>query len=178
MSVASIQERYLAALHFAARAHQGQLYPGTELSYIMHLSFVAMEVLAAHPHEPDWDAGFAVQCALLHDVLEDTDRTRQQLADAFGDAVAAGVEALTKSSALPKPQRMPDSLQRIRQQPREVWIVKLADRISNLQSPPPHWDAAKQAGYRDEAQTILDALGEASPYLAARLSLKIRAYSV
>ncbi|NTV65521.1 MAG: bifunctional (p)ppGpp synthetase/guanosine-3',5'-bis(diphosphate) 3'-pyrophosphohydrolase, partial [Oscillochloris sp.] len=41
------QERYLAAYHFAARAHHGQIYPGTELPYSLHLAFVSMEVLAA-----------------------------------------------------------------------------------------------------------------------------------
>jgi (p)ppGpp synthase/HD superfamily hydrolase len=71
---------------------------------------------------------------------------------------------------------MEDSLRRIRQQPREVWRVKLADRITNLQPPPSYWTPEKRGKYRAEAVTILDALGEASPFLATRLRGKIEAY--
>jgi GTP diphosphokinase / guanosine-3',5'-bis(diphosphate) 3'-diphosphatase len=71
---------------------------------------------------------------------------------------------------------MADSLRRIKLQPREVWLVKLADRIVNLQPPPEHWQADKIAAYRAEARVILAALGEASPLLAARLAEKIEAY--
>jgi hypothetical protein len=41
------QESYIKALKKAAHAHQGQKFPGTNIPYIMHLSFVSMEVIAA-----------------------------------------------------------------------------------------------------------------------------------
>jgi (p)ppGpp synthase/HD superfamily hydrolase len=66
------QETYAKAYRFAAEAHNGQLFPGTELPYIMHVSFVSMEVIAALAQEPELDGNLAVQCALLHDVIEDT----------------------------------------------------------------------------------------------------------
>lgn len=75
-----------------------------------------------------------------------------------------------------KAARMQDSLKRIRQQPPAVWMVKLADRIVNLQPPPPDWDDAKVARYRLEALEILDSLGAASPVLADRLAGWIRGY--
>lgn len=170
------QDRYLDALHFAARAHGDQTYPGTEISYILHLSFVAMEVIAALAAEDGTDGDLAVACALLHDTVEDTPTTAAEIESRFGSAIAAGVQALTKDPSLPKPERMPDSLHRIRQHPHAVWKVKLADRICNLQPPPPHWSREKCLRYRDEAQTLLDALGEASPFLAARLDAKITTY--
>lgn len=71
---------------------------------------------------------------------------------------------------------MADSLARIRQQPLAVSMVKLADRITNLQPPPAHWDAAKIADYRAEAGTILEALDDADGWLAARLRGKIEGY--
>jgi (p)ppGpp synthase/HD superfamily hydrolase len=123
------------------------------------------------------DPDLAVQCALLHDVLEDTPATYAEVAARFGVAVADGVLALTKNKALPsKAEQMADSLTRIRQQPSEVWIVKLADRITNLQPPPAHWDAAKIADYQAESGTILDALGEADGWMAERLRGKIAGY--
>ncbi len=170
------QDRWITAWRFAANAHLGQLFPGTEMPYIVHLGMVAMEVKAALVPEPRWNGDLAVTCALLHDTVEDTSVTREQLADLFGAGVAAGVLALTKNAALPKVEQMPDSLRRIREQPREIWIVKLADRITNLQRPPAHWSVEKARRYLDEAVTIRDALGEASPFLRSRMEQKLVAY--
>jgi (p)ppGpp synthase/HD superfamily hydrolase len=170
------QDEYLRALWFAADAHQGQLVPGTQHSYLMHVTLVAMEVIGALRAEPQRDQPLAVTCALLHDVVEDTHVGLDELRAAFGDAVAAGVAALSKDPKLPKERQLADSLDRIRRQPREVWMVKLADRITNLQPPPPHWTPDKIARYREEAVAIRDALAEASPFLAERITRKIEAY--
>ncbi len=170
------QDSYIQAYRFAAQAHQGQIVPGTDIPYLMHISLVCMEVTAALHAEPADDPTLAVQCALLHDVIEDTPATFESVRDAFGAAVADGVLALTKDKRLDKPLQMEDSLRRIRQQPREVWLVKLADRITNLQPPPATWTAAKIIAYRAEVRQILAALGDASLLLAARLERKIAAY--
>lgn len=170
------QDTYLAALRFAAEAHSGQTITGTDLPYLLHLSLVGMEVIAALHAEPGHDADLAVQCALLHDVIEDTPVGYAEVAARFGAAVADGVLALTKDPALPKDQQMADSLARIQLQPPSVWLVKLADRICNLQPPPAHWTPAKAAAYRAEAELIAHTLGEASPLLAARLRAKIAGY--
>lgn len=170
------QDRYTAAARFAAAAHQGQTVPGSELPYLLHVTLVAMEVTAAVRAEPGHDEDLAVQCALLHDTVEDTAVTYDQVAAAFGQAVADGVLALTKDENLPKDAQMPDSLRRIRAQPREVWLVKLADRIVNMQPPPKHWQADRITAYKEEARSILAALGAASPLLAARLAAKLEAY--
>lgn len=71
---------------------------------------------------------------------------------------------------------MQDSLRRIQLEPKEIWAVKLADRIANLYHPPFYWNAERNAQYKIEARVILDALGSASPRLAARLEDKIAAY--
>jgi len=170
------QDTYMKAYKFAAGAHLGQLVPGTQISYLMHISIVSMEVIAGLAHEPGHDQDLAVQCALLHDVIEDTSVTSDQVETEFGPDVAAGVSALTKNSSLDKHLQMEDSLNRIRQQPSAVWIVKLSDRICNLQPPPPYWTREKRERYREEARQILQALGSASPYLAGRLQYKIDAY--
>ena len=173
------QERYLAALRFAAERHEGQTVPGTSLPYLMHVTSVAMEVMGALGVESVSDPDTAVQCALLHDVVEDTPTTVEEVIARFGPTVAAGVDALSKrASAGPtKAERMADSLERIRLQPHEVWMVKLADRITNLQRPPAHWSQDKCTKYRAEAVTILEVLSPASPYLARRLQAKIRDYA-
>jgi (p)ppGpp synthase/HD superfamily hydrolase len=166
----------MKAYKFAAEAHQGQLVPGTQIPYLMHISIVSMEVIACLRHEPGHDEDLAVQCALLHDVIEDTKVTGHQIEAEFGHAVALGVYALTKNSVLDKARQMADSLEHIRRRPSAVWIVKLADRICNLQPPPHYWTREKRERYREEARQILQALGSASPYLAARLQSKIDGY--
>ncbi len=171
------QDAVIAALRFATRAHAGQTIPGTEHPYIVHPAQVAMEVAAALAVEGADDPSLAVLCALLHDVVEDCGVTLATLETEFGPAVAAGVSALSKDPALPKIDAMRDSLERIRSQPREVWMVKLADRISNLMPPPAYWDQPRCAAYAEEARLILDTLGEASPLLAARLTAKLTAYA-
>mgnify|MGYP002629670150 CR=1 FL=1 len=170
------QDRWVAAWRFAAAAHAPQRFPGTDLPYLLHLGMVAMEVKAAIAAEPGRNGDLAVLCALLHDTVEDTPVTQDDLAVRFGPAVAAGVGALTKNAELPKAERMPDSLRRIRDQPHEIWMVKLADRITNLQTPPTGWSVDKVRRYRHEAVAIRDALGAASPFLLTRIELKITAY--
>ncbi len=170
------QDEYIRAYRFAAIAHQGQSVPGTDLPYIVHPALVCMEVIAALVAEQGHDENLAVQCALLHDVIEDTSVTYEQVQQEFGGAVADGVLALSKNPTLPKQSQMQDSLQRIQEQPQEIWLVKLADRISNLQPPPHYWTQDKIIAYRQEAIQIHDTLSAASQFLSARLAAKIEAY--
>ena len=170
-------DRYVDAMRFAARAHQAQQEQGSDLPYFVHVVAVAAEVIAALVAHEGIDADLAVTCALLHDTVEDTPVTLDDIRTRFGDAVAAGVDALSKDKRLPPNQRMADSLRRIKAQPREIAIVKLADRITNMAPPPAHWSKDKRAAYRDEAIAIADALADASPLLAARLRDRIAAYA-
>lgn len=168
--------RYVKALRFAAAAHGSQKVPDSELPYVVHVCSVAAEVIATLALEPVEQPDLAVQCALLHDVVEDTPTTLEEVKAAFGGEVAAGVDALTKRATLPKAERTADSLARIRLGRREVWMVKLADRLTNLAPPPASWTPDKCRAYRVEAEQILAALGSASPSLSRRLEERARAY--
>jgi (p)ppGpp synthase/HD superfamily hydrolase len=166
-------DRYVAALRFAAERHRAQLVPGSELPYVVHVVTVAAELIAALA--PGDDADLAVCAALLHDTIEDTGTTRDELVAAFGARVADGVQALSKDKAAS--DAMADSLQRIRTQPREIWMVKLADRIANLAPPPAAWSRDKCRAYREQAIAIADALGAASASLDERLRTRIASYA-
>lgn len=171
------QEKYLQAFHFAARAHSGQKYAGSDLPYIMHIAMVCMETIAALEVEPVDDPDLAVQCALLHDVIEDTPVRKNKIAEIFGKDVADGVELLSKKMKIKdKEKRFSEYLALLANAPKEIQMVKLADRISNLQAPPFHWDQEKIAAYREKSLTILNILGSASSYLSERLQEKIAAY--
>lgn len=137
-----------------------------------------MEIIAALNEEKKHDGNLAVQCALLHDTIEDTKTTFEEIETEFGLSVANGVLALSKNLELEKSLQMQDSLRRIKEQPKEIWMVKLADRITNLQAPPHYWKHDKIIRYREEAIEIYEALKDASPFLASRLTSKIEDYKL
>ena len=169
-------DRYVAAMRFAAIAHNAQKEPGHDLPYLVHVVSVAAELIAVLPTMSGIDADLAVSCALLHDTVEDTDVELHAIKATFGDAVAAGVSALTKDATLPKAEQMADSLRRIQQQPREIAMVKLADRITNMSAPPHYWTKEKCTAYRAEAGVIADTLGAACPALETRLRTRMELY--
>jgi len=183
MQAAWSQETYLKAWNFASKIHATQTYAGAlegeQIPYTNHLGSVAMEVIWALASSNEYRADLAVQCALLHDSIEDTDCSYAAIKQQFGPDVADGVMALTKDVDLAtKNEQMLDSLKRIKQQPKEVWMVKLADRITNLSPPPFHWTKEKTHQYREEAKLIHQQLADANPFLAKRLQDKIEQYKV
>lgn len=175
-------EKYTKALQFAALAHHGQTYKGreqgVEYDYIAHTVAVAAQVIHGLPATPDCNADLAIQCALLHDVIEDTAVTYPVLLETFGSEVAVGVQALTKNPFLDKKDQMLDSLERIQEQPAEIAMVKLADRFNNLDYVPWHWGVSKVEAYRHEAKLILRQLGYANEWLAKDLEKRIANYSL
>lgn len=170
------QDPYIHAYLFTAEAHNGQLLKGSHLPYLVHVSLVSMEIMAALSVEPVDNPDLAVCCALLHDVIEDTQVTFLEVEKEFGTDVANGVQALSKKKCPCKKWQLTDSLKRILKQPSEVWVVKMADRITNLQPPPSDWTQAQIRAYWQGAQEIHANLKNASPYLEQRLAQKIENY--
>jgi len=165
------------AWFFASRKHCGQLYPGPErLPYLTHIGAVLLELLPVLQENPGVNADIALCCAILHDTVEDTETTIDEIKSAFGGDVAAGVSALTKDKSLKGEAAVRDSLDRIRQQRPEIWAVKLADRAANLHTPPEHWSREKRLSYAKEGRLILDTLGRASSHLAAVLVSRINTW--
>lgn len=165
------------AWNFASEKHRDQKVPGTELSYLNHVGNVTLEVMSGAYSDMGLDVGLSLTCAILHDTIEDTDATYDEIRSIFGVGTADGVLALTKDNTLPdKMAQMKDSLMRIKTQPKEVWIVKLADRITNLQTPPAYWSIDKIKSYKAEAELILTELRPSSVLLGNRLADKINNY--
>ena len=170
-----VQTLYQDAIKFATYKHleNRQKVKGTKLPYVVHLSNVAMEILMAAPLTQDFNLKYAIQAALLHDTIEDTATTFDEIKEDFGEDIAIAVLALSKDENLAKDKQTDDSLTRIKKLQKEVWAVKLADRITNLQPPPPIWSRAKNIEYLQESQVILDELQDGNQYLAKRLEAKI-----
>ena len=171
------QDLYQEALKFAGEKHSDQKVPGTNANYLLHISNVAMEVLMAYTIEKNFDIDFAIQIAILHDTIEDTSVDFEEIKNNFGESIAHAVQALTKDDKLPsKQEKMTDSLHRINKLQKEVGLVKIADRITNLQTPPSHWSNDKIARYCEEAKLISRTLSDKNSYLNKRLVSKIAEY--
>ncbi|MDR2605308.1 MAG: HD domain-containing protein [Desulfovibrio sp.] len=162
---------------YATYKHRHQLYPGSEkIPYMAHISAVVITLIPALVENMHYDEVKALCCAVLHDTIADTDATKEQIEELFGTAIAEGVSALSKDKLLQGEAATLDSLERIKLQSKEVWLVKLADRIANLQTPPNHWSKEKCHTYAREGERILEALGSASPMLAQKLAVRISAW--
>lgn len=172
-----LQDKIQKAMKFAAEHHADQKVPGTNANYMLHISNVLMEVLIAYQHGSDFDLELAAQMAVLHDVVEDTPVTSEEIRKEFGNRVAEGVLALSKNNSLStKEEKIEDSLDRINQLYREAGIVKLADRITNLQKPPAFWNNDKRTYYLKEAELIAASLAGKHHYLEERIKTKIEEY--
>ncbi|MFT3752739.1 MAG: hypothetical protein QM800_07635 [Paludibacter sp.] len=174
-----LQAIYQIAIRFAARKHaeRGQTLPDSIIPYSVHLSNVAMEILVAGTKTKGFDTCLAVQVALLHDTLEDTFTSALELECEFSRKVSVGVQALTKNKWLPKEEQMKDCLNRLKELPAEIQAVKLADRITNLQVPPPSWSKAKIKDYLNESELILAELKGSNSYLERRMKREMKIYS-
>jgi guanosine-3',5'-bis(diphosphate) 3'-pyrophosphohydrolase len=173
-----IQTLYQRAIAFATYRHleKKQKVTGTNLPYVVHLSNVSMEIFIAAINTEDFNLEFAIQVALLHDTIEDTLTTFEEIEEYFGLDIAEAVLALTKNDQLPEEQQTLDSINRIKKLPEEIWAVKLADRITNLQPPPSGWNNQKRIKYQEKARLILNELKYGNGYLAKRLKEKIEEY--
>lgn len=166
---------YKQNLAIALTAHKDQLTP-TGLPYSYHVLSVTTEIINILPEEIIFfdEANIAISCALFHDIIEDTDF------DLFkhikSDLIKEGVLALTKNNSLPKNERMIDSIRRLQKLPACIQMVKLADRITNLDPPPSSWNQNKIKSYLDEAKLINSSLGSPSGVLNLKLADKIENY--
>lgn len=172
------QDKFVEILEYASLAHDQQKTP-KNFPYLVHITSVAMEVIHACEKSQleEEKSNFAITCALLHDIIEDTDITYDDLYVKFGYEIADGVEALSKDETLKtKQEQMQNSIEKLLAQPYEVQMVKLADRITNLSTPPKHWDNEKIKAYAKEASFILSCLKNSNIYLSKRLEEKIENY--
>ena len=171
-----VQDVYQTVAKFVAEKHADQQVKGSNANYMLHLSNVAMEIMLAYQENPNFDVSRAIKIALLHDTIEDTNTTFEEIASLFGNEIAKGVQALTKDKSLPKEKQMKDSLQRIKTCSKETKLVKIADRITNLQKPSKDWDNEKRRTYREQAHLIYDELHGEHSFLDNRLKDKIENY--
>ena len=156
----------LRALAFAARKHRLQRRKDREASpYINHPIDLANVLV----NEAGVDDDVVVIAAILHDTVEDTDTTGDELTTEFGAEIAAIVAEVTDDKSLPKDERKQLQVMRAPHVSFRAQQVKLADKISNLRditrSPPSSWDIERKRAYFDWAKRVVDGLRGQHPKL-------------
>lgn len=148
-----------AAADFAARAHVAQHRKGlAQEPYVNHLAEVADLVARA----TDGADAELIAAAYLHDTLEDTPTTFEDLADRFGAAVAGLVAEVTDDKSLPKAERKRLQIESAPHKSPRARLIKIADKTSNLRAlvttPPAGWDRARLLDYVDWAEAVVSRL--------------------
>ncbi|MGI5212551.1 HD domain-containing protein [Plantactinospora sp. CA-290183] len=142
------------AVDFATARHGGQTRPAGE-PYLEHLlETVTVLTDGVGVSDPDM-----LVAAVLHDVVEDTDTTLEEVRDRFGPRVATLVAWVTKPDARPEEDKAATRaryLARLTNAPDDALCLKLADRLSNVQRLDTHPRPAKRRSYyRETVATFL-----------------------
>jgi (p)ppGpp synthase/HD superfamily hydrolase len=135
---------------FAIGAHAGQKYGDEE--YAFHLNQVEDVLMELAPYDD-----LLYICAWLHDVIEDTKVTHEQIRREFGAEVANIVWAVTDETGKNRAERHVKTYPKIRANPKAV-ILKLADRIANVRRCVDTGNEKLLRMYRDEYPGFRDAL--------------------
>jgi guanosine-3',5'-bis(diphosphate) 3'-pyrophosphohydrolase len=138
----------LRAAQFAACKHRMQRRRDADATpYINHP--IALAVLLAN--EAKVEDPVVLCAALLHDTVEDTETTFEELAAAFGDEVTDIVREVTDDMSLAKPERKRLQIEHAAAISPRAKLVKLADKICNLRdietAPPVGWSVERRAEY-------------------------------
>lgn len=144
----------IGAAKFAALSHFGQTRKDGRTPYINHPVRVAMILKRAGVTDPD-----VLQAALLHDTIEDTETTAEDLESRFGVGVATLVLEVTDDKSLPKAERK--RLQLIAPYSRRSALIKVADKTVNLQdivNAPPPWPRARKLAYFEHSRALVERL--------------------
>ena len=152
-------EGILKALDFVARKHQHQRRKDKDASpYINHLIAVVTTLCEIGKI----DDSTILVAAILHDTLEDTETTLEEIERKFGKGVGQLVVEVTDDKNLSKHIRKQLQIERAAKISYGAKCIKLADKISNIQdiieSPPANWSSQRKLEYVNWAKEVIDEL--------------------
>lgn len=156
----------LEAIAFAAGRHRTQRRKGNiDTPYVNHCIEVA-RLLATVGGVTDIDV---LRAAVLHDTVEDTETTPDELEQRFGARVRALIEEMTDDKSLPKEERKALQIEHAPALSADAKLIKFGDKIANVRDltnePPQGWDAVRKREYLDWTEAVIDGCGDANPAL-------------
>ena len=161
-------EIVLRAAAFAAEKHRHQRRKDEEASpYINHPVQVAHILVQENVEDPE-----VLAAALLHDTIEDTNTSLEELEIVFGYEIAVIVNECTDNKKLNKLERKQAQIAHAATISHKAKLVKLADKIANVNdingAPPAGWTVERKREYFDWAKQVVDRLRGTHAVLEAR----------
>ncbi len=158
----------LRAINFAAGHHVNQRRKGEAAEpYVNHVIEVATRLAEA----TDGQDLELVIAGVLHDTLEDTDATRDEIEAGFGAEVARLVVEVTDDRTLERTVRKRLQVETVRRKSSRAKMIKLADKTSNIRaivaSPPKDWVPARKREYFEWAHEVAEGCRGVNPRLEA-----------
>ena len=156
----------LKALDFAAKKHRDQRRKDSNATpYINHpIELAELLVNEAGINNPD-----VIIAAILHDTVEDTETTVEELQEVFGNEIAEVVAEVTDDKSLPKAERKRLQVENAAASSHNARLVKLADKICNLRdmtkNSPVDWSEQRKRQYFDWAKSVIDQIRGTHPHL-------------
>ena len=147
----------LKAAHFAAQKHRDQRRKDEDsLPYINHpISVAKINSEIGNIEDPE-----VLAAALLHDTIEDTKTTPEELIDNFGERVCSLVQEVTDDKNLPKLERKQRQIDHAKEISEGAALIKLGDKISNVtditNTPPTDWDSNRRLDYFEWAEKVIN----------------------
>ncbi len=157
------------AEEFARKRHQGQLRSGSNIPYIVHPISVCNH-LKKILEIKDEDI---LAAALLHDTLEDTKTSYEELYKEFGKRVANLVLELTNDKSLPKEERKAKMIEKAKTISRDAKIIRLADRYDNVLGME-NWTEDRKSAYIKESRKLLNSLSGTDKKMEKLIGDKIK----
>jgi len=158
--------RLVAALAFAAQKHRDQRRKDLAASPYINHPIALANVLA---NEVGIDDERVLIAAVLHDTVEDTNTTEQELVREFGKEISDIVMEVTDDKSLPSAERKQRQIEHASTISRRAKLVKLADKICNLRdihnNPPADWSPERKQEYYDWAKAVISGLRGVHPAL-------------
>lgn len=149
----------LNAASFAADKHRGQRRKDAEASPYINHPLALADILA---REGGVEDATVIAAALLHDTVEDTETSIEEIEARFGKRVASMVAEVTDDKSLPKEERKRLQVVKSASKSPGAKLVKLADKTANLRdllaTPPADWSAERRMQYFEWAREVVEGL--------------------
>lgn len=159
---------FVKAVAFAADKHRTQRRKDADASPYINHPIALANVLANEGGVTDV---VVLSAAVLHDTIEDTNTTAEELTAIFGAKITATVLDVTDDKSLDKHVRKQRQIEHAPHISKEAKLVKLADKICNLRdilaSPPADWSPERKQGYFDWAAKVVADVRGVHPELEA-----------
>lgn len=159
----------LLAVAFAAEKHRNQRRKDAEATPYINHPIALANVLK---QEGGIDDVAVLTAAILHDTIEDTETTADELRAIFGEEISGIVLEVTDDKSLLKAERKRLQIEHAAHASDKAKLIKLADKICNLRdiaaSPPSDWSLERKREYFDWARQVISGCRNVNARLEAQ----------